>query len=113
MDHYVALVDELADLGVTKPVIPGIMPVTNLAQVSRMAQMSGTVIPSWLVERVGKAGDDAVEANRIGAETATELCSELLDAGAPGLHFYTLNRSPTTRSIALSLGLGNTSVADD
>ena len=107
VDHYVALVDELADLGVTKPVIPGIMPVTNLAQVSRMAQMSGTVIPTWLVERVGKAGDDAVEANRIGAETATELCNALLDAGAPGLHFYTLNRSPTTRSIALSLGLGN------
>ncbi len=113
VDHYVALVDELADLGVTKPVIPGIMPVTNLAQVSRMAQMSGTVIPSWLVERVGKAGDDAVEANRIGAETATELCSALLDAGAPGLHFYTLNRSPTTRSIALSLGLANTAVDDD
>ena len=107
VDHYVALVDELADLGVTKPVIPGIMPVTNLAQVSRMAHMSGTVIPTWLVDRVGKAGDDAIEANRIGAETATELCSALLDAGAPGLHFYTLNRSPTTRSIALSLGLGN------
>ena len=107
VDHYVALVDELADLGVTKPVIPGIMPVTNLAQVSRMAQMSGTVIPAWLIERVGKAGDDAVEANRIGAETATELCNALLDAGAPGLHFYTLNRSATTRSIALSLGLGS------
>ena len=107
VDHYVALVDELADLGVTKPVIPGIMPVTNLAQVSRMAHMSGTEIPTWLVDRVGKAGDDAIEANRIGAETATELCSALLDAGAPGLHFYTLNRSPTTRSIALSLGLGN------
>ena len=107
VDHYVALVDELADLGVTKPVIPGIMPVTNLAQVSRMAQMSGTEIPAWLVERVGKAGDDAVEANRIGAETATELCNALLEVGAPGLHFYTLNRSATTRSIALSLGLGN------
>ncbi|MEO8265825.1 MAG: methylenetetrahydrofolate reductase [Ilumatobacteraceae bacterium] len=114
VDHYVALVDELADLGVTKPVIPGIMPVTNLAQVSRMAQMSGTVIPTWLVERVGKAGDDPVEANRIGAETAAELCTALLDAGAPGLHFYTLNRSPTTRSIALSLGLGSAaSGADD
>ena len=107
VDHYVALVDELADLGVTKPVIPGIMPVTNLVQVARMAQMSGTEIPAWLVERVGKAGDDAVEANRIGAETATELCSALLEVGAPGLHFYTLNRSATTRSIALSLGLGN------
>ena len=107
VDHYVALVDELADLGVTKPVIPGIMPVTNVAQVSRMAQMSGMEIPRWLIERVSKAGDDPVEANRIGAETATELCIALLEAGAPGLHFYTLNRSATTRSIALSLGLGN------
>jgi methylenetetrahydrofolate reductase (NADPH) len=107
IDHYVALVDELADLGVTKPVIPGIMPVTNIAQVSRMAQMSGTEVPGWLIDRVGKAGDDAAEANRIGAEVATELCSALLDAGAPGLHFYTLNRSPTTRAIATNLGLGS------
>jgi methylenetetrahydrofolate reductase (NADPH) len=106
VDHYVALVDELADLGVTKPVIPGIMPVTNIAQVSRMAQMSGTEVPHWLIDRVGKAGDDAAEANRIGAEVATELCSALLEAGAPGLHFYTLNRSATTRAIATSLGLG-------
>ncbi|MEY2401288.1 MAG: methylenetetrahydrofolate reductase [Ilumatobacteraceae bacterium] len=107
IDHYVALVDELADLGVTKPVIPGIMPVTNIAQVSRMAQMSGTEVPGWLIDRVGKAGDDAAEANRIGAEVATELCSALLEAGAPGLHFYTLNRSPTTRAIATNLGLGS------
>jgi methylenetetrahydrofolate reductase (NADPH) len=107
VDHYVALVEELAELGVTKPVIPGIMPVTNLAQVSRMATMSGTEVPRWLIERVGKAGDDPVEANRIGAEVATELCQALLEAGAPGLHFYTLNRSATTRTIAMNLGLGN------
>jgi methylenetetrahydrofolate reductase (NADPH) len=107
VDHYVALVDELADLGVTKPVIPGIMPVTNIAQVSRMAQMSGTEVPRWLIERVGKAGDDAADANRIGAEVATELCSALLEAGAPGLHFYTLNRSATTRAIATNLGFGS------
>ena len=107
VDHYVALVDELADLGVTKPVIPGIMPVTNVAHVSRMAQMSGTEVPDWLTKRVSKAGDDAAEANRIGADVATELCEALLDAGAPGLHFYTLNRSATTRTIAMNLGLGN------
>jgi methylenetetrahydrofolate reductase (NADPH) len=74
--------------------------------VSRMAQMSGTEVPPWLIERVGKAGDDAAEANRVGAEIATELCNALLEAGAPGLHFYTLNRSATTRTIALNLGLG-------
>ena len=107
VDHYVALVEELAELGVTKPIIPGIMPVTNIAQVSRMATMSGTEVPRWLIDRVGKAGDDPAEANRIGAEVATELCQALLEAGAPGLHFYTMNRSATTRTIAVNLGLGN------
>ena len=63
LDHYLALVDELGALGVDKPMLPGIMPVTNLASVSRMAHMSGADVPSWLIERVGKAGDDADEAN--------------------------------------------------
>ena len=105
VDHYLALVDDLAALGIDKPVLPGIMPVTNVAQVSRMAGMSGTAVPAWLVERVGKAGDDVEESARIGIEIATELCAGLLDAGAPGLHFYTLNRSSATRDIYANLGL--------
>jgi len=105
VDHYVALVDDLAALGVDKPVVPGIMPVTNLGQISRMAHMSGTEVPGWLVERVAKAGDDADEAVRIGVEIASELCAQLLDAGAPGLHFYTLNRSGPTRDLWANLGL--------
>lgn len=104
-DHYLELVDDLADLGVDKPVIPGIMPVTNLGQVSRMAHMSGAEVPAWLVERVAKGGDDPDEAARIGVEIATELCARLLEAGAPGLHFYTLNRSGPTRDIITDLGL--------
>ena len=105
VDHYAALVDDLAALGVDKPVVPGIMPVTNLGQISRMAHMSGTEVPGWLVERVAKAGDDADEAVRIGVEIASELCARLLDAGAPGLHFYTLNRSGPTRDLWANLGL--------
>ncbi len=105
IDHYLALVDDLAAHGVDKPVVPGIMPVTNLAQVSRMAHMSGAEVPSWLVERVRKADDDGDDAARIGVEIATELCARLLEAGAPGLHFYTLNRSGATRSICSALGL--------
>jgi methylenetetrahydrofolate reductase (NADPH) len=105
VDHYLALVDDLAALGIDKPVLPGIMPVTNVAQVSRMAGMSGTAVPVWLVERVGKAGDDVEESARIGIDIATELCADLLDAGAPGLHFYTLNRSSATRDIYANLGL--------
>jgi len=97
VDHYLALVDDLSSHGCDKPVVPGIMPVTNLAQVSRMAHMSGAEVPGWLVERVAKAGDDPDEASRIGVEIASELCARLLEAGAPGLHFYTLNRSGPIR----------------
>jgi methylenetetrahydrofolate reductase (NADPH) len=105
VDHYLALVDDLSSHGCDKPVVPGIMPVTNLAQVSRMAHMSGAEVPSWLVERVAKAGDDPDEASRIGVEIASELCARLLEAGAPGLHFYTLNRSGPTRDLWANLGL--------
>ncbi len=104
-EHYVRLVDELAALGVDKPVLPGIMPVTNTAQIHRMAQLSGAALPTWLVERLEAAGDDPEEVRRIGVAAATELCAQLLDAGAPGLHFYTLNRSTATREIYANLGL--------
>lgn len=107
IDHYVSLVEDLAALGIDKPIVPGIMPVTNLAQVSRMANMSGAEVPRWLTERVDKAGDDADEATRIGVEIAAELCSQLLEAGAPGLHFYTLNRSGATRAIYDLLGFSH------
>ncbi len=103
-EHYVRLVDELADLGVEKPVLPGIMPVTNKAQIRRMAELSGAAFPTWLAERLEQA-DDVDEVRRIGVEVATELCARLLDAGAPGLHFYTLNRSTATREIYANLGL--------
>ena len=102
--HYVRLVEELAELGVHTPIIPGIMPVTNKSQVQRMSQMSGAVFPEWLSDRLADVGDHD-EVQRIGIETATLLCSELLDAGAPGLHFYTLNRSTATRHIYENLGL--------
>ena len=102
--HYRRLVEELAVLGVTKPVIPGIMPVTNLAQVERMAQLSGAVFPSWLRERLEHAGSPD-DVRRAGVEAATELCAELLADGVPGLHFYTLNKSTATREIYAQLGL--------
>ena len=103
-EHYVRMIDELATLGVTKPIIPGIMPVTNRNQVQRMAELSGAVFPAWLADRLDGV-DDADEVRRIGVDAATELCAELLAAGAPGLHFYTLNRSTATREIYANLGL--------
>lgn len=105
VEHYRRLVGELADAGVAKPVLPGIMPITSLSQVERMAAMSGAEIPAWVVERLSAATDDA-DTERIGIEIATELCADLLAAGAPGLHFYTLNRSGATREIYARLGLG-------
>lgn len=104
VEHYVCLVEELAALGIDKPIIPGIMPVTNKSQVLRMAEMSGAAFPQDLAQRLAKV-EDPEEVRSIGVEAATELCAQLLDAGAPGLHFYTLNRSSATREIYANLGL--------
>ncbi|HWD96178.1 MAG TPA: methylenetetrahydrofolate reductase [Acidimicrobiales bacterium] len=103
-DEWVHLVADLAELGVEKPVLPGIMPVTTLKGVGRMAVMGATV-PDALVGRL-EAADAAGGAAAVRAEgirAATELCQQLLDAGAPGLHFYTLNRSTATREICQAL----------
>jgi methylenetetrahydrofolate reductase (NADPH) len=105
IEHYLVMVDELLALRVDKPVLPGIMPVSNLGQITRMAHMSGAEVPDWVVQAVQKAGDDLDEAERIGVELATELCARLIEAGAPGLHFYALNRSWATRAIFENLGL--------
>ena len=102
--QYASLVNELADLGVDKPVIPGIMPITNATQITRMAKLSGAKLPPWVIEAV-EAADDPAEVRRIGVDIATQLCAELLDAGAPGLHFYTMNRSTATREIYANLDI--------
>src|SRR5579875_302001 len=107
--EYLGLVADLAARGVHKPVLPGIMPVTSLRSVPRMAQM-GAAVPAWALERLQGAdaagGPEAVRQE--GIALATELCERLLAAGAPGLHFYTLNRSSATREIYAALGLGPT-----
>ncbi len=104
LEHYVSLMNDLADLGVDKPVVPGIMPVTNIGQVERMAELSGAAFPDWLRARL-EEGTSPEHVRQIGVEAATQLCADLLDAGAPGLHFYTLNKSTTTRDIYAQLGL--------
>jgi methylenetetrahydrofolate reductase (NADPH) len=106
VSDYFSLVDDVETVGLSKPVLPGIMPVTSLSSIPRMAQM-GCAVPSWLAERLEEAnrrggpGDVA----KAGIDAATELCAALIDKGAPGLHFYTLNRSEATRQIHASLGL--------
>lgn len=104
VEHWVRLVDELAELGVDKPVLPGIMPINNKAMVKRMAEMSGAALPGWLADRLD-ATDDPAEVRRIGIDVATKLCSDLIDAGTPGLHLYALNRPESVVEICLNLGL--------
>ncbi len=103
--HYFDLVETLSRLGVDKPVIPGIMPVLSIGGIQRMAQMQGSEFPAWLAEKLHAVEDDPAAVRRVGIEEATRLCDELLVGGAPGLHFYTLNRSPATREIYANLGL--------
>ena len=106
LDPYLRMVDELAELGCDKPVLPGIMPVISVAGVERMAAMNRTTIPEPVRERLHKAEDDPDEVARIGVDVATELGAALLAEDAPGLHLYALNRSGSCRQIHANLGLG-------
>ncbi|WP_420452653.1 methylenetetrahydrofolate reductase [Ilumatobacter sp.] len=106
VEHYVRLVDEMDALGIDKPIVPGIMPVTNVKHVARMAEMSGAEVPGWLIDRLDR-GSDPEQIRRIGIEIASELCRSLLAAGAPGLHLYTLNQAATAREIVVNLDLAS------
>ena len=104
-EHYFDLVDSLRAHGVEKPVVAGIMPATSLSAITRMANLQGSEFPEWLAQKLRAVGDDPDAVRAVGVEEATKLCRALLDGGAPGLHFYTLNRSSATREIYANLGL--------
>ena len=101
---YASFVEAMAARGATAPVVPGVMPITNVRQLERMAAMSGTEVPIALARRLQAVADRPDEVRRIGVEHATELCRALLDAGAPGLHFYTMNRAAATLEVCANLG---------
>jgi methylenetetrahydrofolate reductase (NADPH) len=105
VEEYVQLVGELAALGCHKPVLPGIMPITNLSSVERMGELAGYPVPPEIVARFDGLADDPDAVRREGVAIATELCERLLALGAPGLHFITLNQSRATRDIYAELGL--------
>lgn len=99
VSEYERMVEELAALGCDRPVLPGVMPIVSASGLRRMAEMNRTSIPPRLGARLDAADDDADAVAAIGVEVATELCRDLIAAGAPGLHLYTLNRSESVRRI--------------
>ncbi|WP_299923837.1 methylenetetrahydrofolate reductase [NAD(P)H] [uncultured Nocardioides sp.] len=100
---YVALVERAAAVGADLPIIPGIMPILNLRSMERMVELSRRQLPEEITARLTPHADDPARLRAEGIAIATELCETLLDAGAPGLHFYTLNRSKATREIFANL----------
>jgi methylenetetrahydrofolate reductase (NADPH) len=104
-EDYLRLRDRVATAKCDIPILPGIMPVTNLAQIERFAVLTGAMFPVALAERLRKVEGDQAAVKEIGVEAATALCERLLAEGAPGLHFITLNRSTSSREIYQRLDL--------
>jgi len=101
---YFRFIDEMGRRGVHTPVIPGVRPIANLRQAERMSAMSGAPIPADLLAQLHAAEHDAERARRIGVDHAIRVCRELLDGGAPGLHFFTMNRAGSTLEVCEQLG---------
>ncbi|KAF1004588.1 MAG: 5,10-methylenetetrahydrofolate reductase [Luteibacter sp.] len=98
-DAYFRFVDDVTKLGVTIPVVPGVMPIANFSQLRRFSEQCGAEIPRWIVKRMQAHGDDTQAIRELGADVVAELCQRLLDGGAPGIHFYTINRARTTEAV--------------
>lgn len=107
-DHYFRFVDAAQNMGITIPIIPGIMPITNFDQIERFSRMCGASIPAWLHERMDPIRNDLDRVFDAGIELASKQCEELIERGVPGLHFYTLNKSAATIAIVRALGLHRT-----
>ena len=104
-DAYFRFVDDCEKRGVDIPIIPGIMPITHYSNLRRFSDMCGAEIPRWISKRLDGFGDDKEAIIAFGEEVVTDLCRKLLDNGAPGLHFYTMNQSGPTKRLWHNLGL--------
>ena len=104
-DAYFRFRDEIEALGVSVPIVPGIMPIASFTQLARFSDMCGAEIPRWMRLKLQSYGDDRVSIRSFGLDVVTDLCDRLLSQGAPGLHFYTLNMAGLTSTIWQRLGL--------
>ena len=104
-DAYFRFVDDCEALGIDIPIVPGIMPITNYTQLARFSDACGAEIPRWIRKRLEGFGDDRDSIRDFGLDVVTEMCQRLLDAGSPGLHFYTMNQAGPTTAIWKNLGL--------
>jgi methylenetetrahydrofolate reductase (NADPH) len=102
-DRYFEFVDRARRLGITVPILPGIMPITNYEQIQRFTAMCGAAIPPKLLAELEARRDESKAVEELGVAYATLQCTDLLRRGAPGIHFYTLNKSPATRAIVSAL----------
>jgi methylenetetrahydrofolate reductase (NADPH) len=100
---YFDFIEDARAAGISVPIVPGIMPITNYSQIKRFTEMCGASIPAELERELNGRADDPEAVAELGVAYATLQCSDLLARGAPGIHFYTLNRSPTTRAILAAL----------
>ncbi len=105
-DAYFRFRDDCDRLGIDIPIVPGIMPITNHNQLSRFSDSCGAEIPRWIRRRLQAFGDDIEGIREFGCEVVSNLCRQLLEGGAPGLHFYTMNQSAATLAICGNLGIG-------
>jgi len=105
-DAYFHFVDEARKLGVTQPIVPGIMPFHNYGRIAQFAQRDGIDIPRWVQMKMEGFMDDTAAVRAFGLDVITTLCERLIAGGAPGLHFYTLNQSPLVLELCKRLGLG-------
>jgi methylenetetrahydrofolate reductase (NADPH) len=104
-DAYFRFVDSCEELGLDLPIVPGIMPITNFSQLARFSDACGAEIPRWIRKTLEAYGDDLQAIRAFGEEVVTDLCRRLIEGGAPGLHFYTMNRAEPTLALWDNLGL--------
>ncbi|MFT6050453.1 MAG: methylenetetrahydrofolate reductase (NADPH) [Halioglobus sp.] len=105
VDSYFYFLDQCAAAGIDSPIYAGIMPIVNFSNLARFSANCGADIPRWMRQRIEGYGDDQESIQKFGIEVVSQLCQTLLDSGAPGIHFYTMNQVDPTRKIVSNLGL--------